>query len=89
VGGCVQGFAIGINVLKAVEGGIDFRSCYWPGYDLVDGKAVKALPEGVSLPGVLPRAFFEHLIREYSNLAALLLKFTHKKRITCNQEVNC
>lgn len=52
--------------------GVMFESAFWIGYKWEDGKIVRGLPEGVSIPPVVPQALFAHNIKEYSNLAAIL-----------------
>jgi hypothetical protein len=52
--------------------GVEKRSHFWMGWQIVDKKPQFALPEGVKLPEALPAGLFEHCISEYSNLAALL-----------------
>ena len=65
--------AIMVHMAKAAEGGIDFYSRFWMGYSLEDnGEIVKLIPDGVSIPEMVPRALYGHSIKEYSNLAAIL-----------------
>jgi hypothetical protein len=52
--------------------GVMFESRFWIGFGYVDGKIVKGLPEGASIPEVLPKALFGHNIKEFTNLAAIL-----------------
>lgn len=56
----------------AVDGGIMFESRFWMGVGYQDGRLVKLLPEGVKVPEAGPRALFNHNIKEYANLAAIL-----------------
>lgn len=52
--------------------GVMFCSRFWIGFALVDGKYVKCLPEGVTIPDFVPQGLFAHNIKEFSNLAAIL-----------------
>ena len=56
----------------AAEGGIWFKSHFWIGYGLEDGRLVKLLPDGASVPEMMPRALFGHNIKEFANLAFIL-----------------
>lgn len=56
----------------AAEGGIWFKSHFWIGYGLEDGRLVKLLPDGASVPEMMPRALFGHNIKEFANLASIL-----------------
>lgn len=52
--------------------GVMFCSRFWIGFGVVDGKIVKTLPDGVSIPEFVPKGLFAHNIKEFSNLAAIL-----------------
>lgn len=54
------------------ENGVLFCSRFWIGMGVVDGKIVKILPEGVTLPAFVPQGLFAHNIKEFTNLAAIL-----------------
>ena len=54
------------------QGGVEFRTRFWMGWQIVDKKPQFALPAGVSFPESLPAGLFEHCILEYSNLRVLL-----------------
>lgn len=57
----------------AAEGGIWFKSHFWMGYGLNEqGEIVKLVPDGASVPEMVPRALFGHNIKEFTNLAAIL-----------------
>ncbi|NTV90279.1 MAG: phloretin hydrolase [Clostridiales bacterium] len=64
--------ALMTHIATVVDGGIMFRSRFWMGYGLVDGKLVKLIPDGVRIPEIVPRSLFGHNIKEYSNLASFL-----------------
>jgi phloretin hydrolase len=52
--------------------GIEFRTRFWMGWQIADGKPVFALPSGMTIPAPVPAGLFEHCILEYSNLRVLL-----------------
>lgn len=54
------------------EDGVMFCSRFWIGMGVVDGKVVKTLPEGQSVPDIVPQCLFGHNIKEFANLAAIL-----------------
>ncbi len=54
------------------EDGVMFCSRFWIGMGIVDGKVVKTLPEGQSVPDIVPKCLFGHNIKEFANLAAIL-----------------
>ena len=55
-----------------VDGGVEFRTRFWMGWQIVDKKPHFALPAGVKVPEAVPAGLFEHCILEYSNLRVLL-----------------
>lgn len=57
----------------AAEGGIWFKSHFWMGYGVNEqGEIVKLVPDGQSIPEMVPRTLFGHNIKEFTNLAAIL-----------------
>lgn len=60
------------HFVRAVEGGIELRSRFWIGYKAENGSAVKAIPDGVMLPVIVPQCLFEHCSKEFAHLAAIL-----------------
>jgi hypothetical protein len=54
------------------QGGVEFRTRFWMGWQIVDKKPQFALPAGVKVPESVPAGLFEHCILEYSNLRMLL-----------------
>lgn len=57
-----------------VDGGVMFESHFWMGYTVPEGSdtLVKVIPDGVAVPIMGPKALFNHTIKEYTNLAAIL-----------------
>ncbi|BBK78947.1 MULTISPECIES: DAPG hydrolase family protein [Clostridium] len=72
--------AIGIGNVPAfmthkfynVEGGMMFESRFWIGYKFENGEFIKIIPEGKSVPEIVPRSLFKHNIKEFTNLASIL-----------------
>jgi phloretin hydrolase len=54
------------------QGGVEFRTRFWMGWQIVDKKPQFVLPAGVAFPETVPAGLFEHCILEYSNLRVLL-----------------
>jgi phloretin hydrolase len=53
-------------------GGVEFRTRFWMGWQIVDRKPQFALAAGARIPDAVPAGLFEHCILEYSNLRVLL-----------------
>jgi len=52
--------------------GVEFRTRFWMGWQIVDKKPRFTLPAGAKFPDSVPAGLFEHCILEYSNLRVLL-----------------
>lgn len=66
--------AVMIHKCREVAGGIMFESRFWMGYGLKAGRIGKLIPDGVAIPEAIPKMLFGHNIKEFSNLAAILLQ---------------
>ena len=64
--------AIMTHFVREIPGGIELRSRFWIGYGLVDGRLVKLVPDGVSVPEEVPMGLFTHNLKEFGHLAAIL-----------------
>lgn len=64
--------ALMTHICQEIDGGIQMYSRFWMGYGLVDGKAVKLLPEGIRIPEIAPRSLFAHCVKEFTHLASFL-----------------
>lgn len=60
------------HFVREVEDGIELRSRFWMGWTVVNGKDVKAIPDGMRMPPMGPMSLLMHNIKEFTNLAALL-----------------
>ena len=49
-----------------------FCSRFWIGFRMENGEIVKAIPDGVKIPEIVPKGLFAHNIKEFTNLAAIL-----------------
>jgi len=66
--------AVMMHMVREVEDGIELRSRFWIGYHIVDGKEVKLVPDGVSVPLEVVKGLFAHNLKEFTHLAAILPK---------------
>ena len=65
--------AVMAHKIMRAEGGVTMVSHFWMGYGLDDnGKIIKLLPDGVSIPVIAPRSLFGHCIKEYTNWASFI-----------------
>jgi len=53
-------------------GGVEMRTRFWMGWQIVDKKPEFRLPQGMTIPEAVPAGLFRHCILEYSNLRVLL-----------------
>ena len=60
------------HFLKPVEGGSQLQSVFWFGWQIIDGKAVKCIPEGIVIPKAGPISLLKHNVKEFFNLAKIL-----------------
>lgn len=60
------------HFLRPVAGGSELRSRFWFGWQIVEGKPVKAIPDGTKIPEVGPKSLLQHNVKEFSNLARIL-----------------
>lgn len=71
-GGGFKSPAIMTHTMREIEGGIEFRTRFWMGARLVEGKAINTLPPWVRVPIEAPMGLAFHNVVEFSNLAAIL-----------------
>lgn len=64
--------AVMFHSVREIEGGVEFRSRFWLGYNFIEGKAVKLLPDGIQIPLPVMKGLAYHNVEEYSHLAAIL-----------------
>jgi len=68
----VRGGSFMMHFIRAIPGGIEYRTRFWIGYRMVNRVPVCILPPGVVLPVNMPRGLFQHNIDEFSNLRSFL-----------------
>jgi hypothetical protein len=64
--------AIMTHTMREIENGVEFRTRFWLGYSLKDGKPVKTLPDGMKIPEGIAKGLAYHNVVEYTNLAQIL-----------------
>jgi phloretin hydrolase len=64
--------AIMCHFIREVDGGIEWRTRFWMGYTILDGKPVCLLPPGVRIPEEAPYGLANHNVHEYGRFKALL-----------------
>jgi hypothetical protein len=64
--------AIMLHFCREIEGGVEFRTRFWMGYRINQGRGMCTLPPGVRLPIEAPMGLAYHNVLEYSNLATFL-----------------
>lgn len=64
--------AVMCHFIREIEDGVEFRTRFWLGYQIIDKKPVKLLPPEVKVPEFVPMGLCVHCIQEYSNLKAIL-----------------
>ncbi len=65
-------------VRRRPEGGIEVRTRFWFGFQMIDGKPVKILPDGVVMDESFPRGLAHHAVEEYTRLSYILPKLYEK-----------
>lgn len=60
------------HMIREVEGGIELRSRFWLGYQLLWGMTMKQTPKGFVIPELAVKGVLLHNMKEYTNLAAIL-----------------
>jgi hypothetical protein len=60
------------HLVRELEDGVEFRSRFWIGYDIKDGKPKKKLPPLIRVPAKIPKGLALHCVHEYTNLASFL-----------------
>ena len=60
------------HFLRPAEGGSVLRSRFWFGWQIIDGKAVRCIPEDMTVPSIGPLCLMNHNVKEFSNLSKIL-----------------
>lgn len=64
--------AIMLHYFREIPGGVESRSRFWMGYNMIDGKPCKLLPNEIQIPIQAPMGLAFHNVEEYTNLATIL-----------------
>ena len=64
--------AIMMHTMREIDNGIEFRTRFWMGARLVEGKPLNTLPPWVRVPIEAPMGLAFHNVIEYSHLASIL-----------------
>ncbi len=64
--------AVMMHLFREVPGGIESRTRFWMGYNKIDKKFCKLIPDGVQIPIQAPMGLAFHNVEEYTNLANIL-----------------
>jgi hypothetical protein len=67
-----KGASVMVHFAREIEGGIEFRTRFWMGYRINQGRPAFVLPPWVRLPVEVPMGLAYHNVLEYSNLASFL-----------------
>lgn len=73
--GCDEQPAIPVvmtHFLRPADGGSILRSRFWFGWQIIDGEAVKCIPDGFKIPAAGPYHLLNHNVKEFSNLSKIL-----------------
>ncbi|WP_238902003.1 MULTISPECIES: DAPG hydrolase family protein [unclassified Clostridium] len=68
------------HFIREIEGGVELRTRFWMGWTLVNGKEVKALPDGIRMPEMGPKSLLLHNIKEFTHLAEILPKIFEEEK---------
>jgi hypothetical protein len=64
--------AVMTHMIREVEGGIELRSRFWIGYQIINGQPVKLVPDNIRIPVEVPMGLFAHNLKEFTHLAYIL-----------------
>jgi hypothetical protein len=64
--------AVMCHFVRTTDDGVEFRSRFWLGRQLVDGQPRTRLPPFVKVPAAAARGLARHNVLEYANLASFL-----------------
>jgi hypothetical protein len=63
-----------MHTVRETATGVEFRSRYWQGWQFIDRKPIKVLPDGMEVPMQNIEGCARHNTLEYSNLRGFLPK---------------
>lgn len=68
------------HFLRPCEGGSILRSRFWFGWQIIEGKAVKCIPDDIKIPEIGPLYLLRHNVKEFSNLSKILPKLYEEEK---------
>jgi len=78
--GTPQAPAVMCHFVRAIPGGVEFRSRFWLGYYRHEKNPIFMLPPGMRIPDFAPRGLAIHNVYEYTNLAAFLPQLYNEQK---------
>jgi len=69
-----------LHFIREIEGGVEFRSRFWIGYQMIEKQPKLLLPPYIKIPAVIPQGLALHNIYEYTNLASFLPQLYHEQQ---------
>lgn len=73
-------FGVVCHFIRKMEDGIELRSRFWMGYQIINKKPVKVLQEGVEIPNEVAKRLALCNIKKFSNLSKLLPLIYYEER---------
>lgn len=64
--------AVMCHFVREIQDGIEFRTRFWIGYQIVNKRPKKKLPPFIKVPASVPKGLAIHNVYEYHNLASFL-----------------
>ncbi len=61
-----------LHMARDTEDGCELRTRFWMGYNIIDGAAVKLIPDGMEFPEPILHALLGHNFLEFTNLSVIL-----------------
>lgn len=62
------------------KGGIELRSRFWIGYQIINGQLVKVISDGIILSIEVTEGLFNHNLKEFTHLAEILPKIYSEEK---------
>ncbi len=69
-----------LHFVREIADGVEFRSRFWIGYQMIEKKPCLVLPPNIQIPSVIPQGLARHNVCEYNNLAAFLPKLYQEQQ---------
>ncbi len=61
-----------VHFVREIPGGVELRTRFWMGWNVLNKKPVKLIPDVVRIPEIAIRGLATHNVHEFSNLASFL-----------------